>query len=56
MDSKLDEIIALLRLQVAAIQALAESNRDLIAFMADGGLDEDDPEPLAYLDGSPVNG
>lgn len=53
MESLLVELIAALQKQTAAINSLAESNRQIIEYLT--GSDDADLEdaPSNYLDGSP---
>lgn len=48
----MDELIAALTAQTAAINALVESNQRLMMILADGVVDEDEQPALTYLDGS----
>lgn len=59
MSLEVQELVAALREQTAAINALAQSNRQVIALLADvvaGMVDEDvEMNTSFYLDGEPVN-
>lgn len=52
MDEKLDRIIQLLEAQVAATQALVQTNQALLVALAEVGGTDPEAEPVHYMDGT----
>lgn len=57
-SSSQNQLIAALQEQTQAINALAQSNRELVAvisdLLAEGAEQDPDTEPTHYMDGSPM--